>query len=190
MTTFEKEQDKYVRAYRQSNYKMGETRKLHATRIMNKWPLLNELNGPKTLLDVGCGRGEIVEWSNRKGFKAIGTEIVPYLIDKKQVVYAEINDLPFGENTFDYITCLDVIEHLLPGVEIEAFNEFKRVARDRILMTIANFPSRGLKGEELHINIKPYQEWDNILREIFSDAEVIWHPKRGNISETWEVILT
>ena len=187
MNSFEKEKEKYEAAYKQPGYKMGEKRKHHATQIINTW---DSGESTKSFLDVGCGRGEILGYAKRKGFRTCGTEIVSYLVDpSKDIIYAEANDLPFADNSFDYITCLDVIEHLIPGMEVLVFQEFKRVARERILMTIANFPSKGLKGVELHINIKPYQEWDDILRDIFSDANVIWHPRLGNISETWEIIF-
>jgi ubiquinone/menaquinone biosynthesis C-methylase UbiE len=187
MSQFEKEKAKYEAAYKKPGYQMGEKRKHHATQIINTW---NSEGLTKSFLDVGGGRGELLEYAKRKGFHTCGTEIVSYLVNPdKNIVYAEADNLPFADNSFDYLTCLDVIEHLIPGVEIPVFKEFKRVARERILMTIANFPSRGLKGVELHINIKPYQEWDDILRDIFSDDIVIWHPKKGNISETWEIIL-
>ena len=187
MNPFDIEKEKYEAIYKRPGYKMGERRKLHATQIINTW---NPENQVKSFLDVGCGRGEILEYAKQKGFRTCGTEIVSYLVNpEKSIIYAEADNLPFADNSFDYITCLDVIEHLVPGVEIPVFQEFKRVARERILMTIANFPSPGLNGAELHINIKSYQEWDYILRGIFSDAIVIWHPRGSNISETWEIIL-
>ena len=187
MNPFDIEKQKYEAVYKSPGYKMGGKRKTHATSIISKWS--SSANEPKSLLDVGCGRGEIVEFATSKGFRACGTEIVSYLVNPaKSIIYAEADNLPFADNSFDYLTCLDVIEHLIPGTEIEVFKEFKRVARSRILMSIANFSDKK-NGVELHINIKPYQEWDDILRDIFSDANVIWHPRLGNISETWEIIF-
>lgn len=187
MNPFDIEKAKYEAVYKRPGYKMGERRKLHATQIINTWNPENEV---KSFLDVGCGRGEILEYAKRKGFRTCGTEIVSYLVNpEKSIIYAEADNLPFADKSFDYITCLDVIEHLVPGIEIPVFQEFKRVARDRILMTIANFPSPGVNGEELHINIKPYSVWHDLIIEVFTPCKVIWHPKGSNISETWEVIF-
>ena len=68
-----------------------------------------------THLDVGCGRGEMLDYGKELGMLGSGVEIVPELVARREDVVcggaAEIVEL-FGRNTFDLVTCFDVLEHL------------------------------------------------------------------------------
>ena len=55
-----------------------------------------------------------------------------------------------------------------------------------MLLCIANFPHKW-QGLDLHINIKPYKEWDTILKREFPEWKIVWLRKGRNISETWEL---
>jgi ubiquinone/menaquinone biosynthesis C-methylase UbiE len=174
----EREKNKYERAYKVPGYKMGQNRRSHAL----KW--LRTLD-KTSLLDIGCGRGELMSDARSLGFKKVmGVEVVSYLINNKDVIYGSITDIPFEDNEFDYVTCTDVMEHIPEEYTLDALNELKRVAAKGVIMVIANFPAH--RGEDiLHINIKPYKEWDRIIKEVFEGYNVKWLNKKGNISETW-----
>jgi ubiquinone/menaquinone biosynthesis C-methylase UbiE len=175
------ERKKYEQTYSTPGYKMGRARKQHAVNIVKEWPL-------GSFIDVGCGRGEMLDEVKALGMSPVkGVEIVQALVDAREdVVYGHGASLPFSDREIDYVSMLDVVEHI-PQEDIhEVFDELARVANKKILLCIANFPSV-YKGLVLHVNIKPYKEWDKILKEQFKDWEVIWHPKRRNISETWEM---
>jgi len=178
----EKERLKYEMAYQGNGYKMGSKRMQHALNIIKKWP-------KGSYLDVGCGRGEMLNAAINLGMTNVqGTELVSYLVSSRSdVVYADGTNLPFSDNEFNYITMLDVVEHIPDEDIYNVFKELNRVAKDKILLCIANF-SHKHKGEELHINIKPFKEWDQILKDNFPDREVTWLPKFNNISETWELV--
>lgn len=68
------------------------------------------------ILDIGCGRGEIVWGCNRIDCYAVGIDIskASSLISKNFgiVLLADVSHLPFCDNIFDGITFLEVIEHL------------------------------------------------------------------------------
>lgn len=183
----EREFDKYDWAYaNQPRYKMKGERKRDAVRDLAALP------GRGSLLDVGCGRGDILDVAVTMGFGPLmGTEVVPSLLVPNRVEYGEVHALPFGDKSFDVVTMFDVMEHLLPGDDELACKELKRVARKHVLLTINNQPSFNKKGDNLHINIRKYRDWDVRLADWFGqDAVVTWlHGDRNYISEAWRIDL-
>jgi SAM-dependent methyltransferase len=168
-----------MRAYGSPQYRMGSSRRGAVHRY------ITALDPKGSLLDVGTGRGETLAMARGLGFERVmGTEVVPALIDGDLVVRAEVHDLPFADNEFDWVTMFDVMEHLIPGDDELAVRELCRVARHGVVVTIANFPSVK-DGEVLHINLRPYREWDELLRAWCPSVE--WLPNHGSISEAWKL---
>lgn len=179
------EHAKYHRAYgMQPNYRMSGGRLADATNDLRALPCRG------SYLDVSCGRADMLVVARKLGFSLVkGTEIVPSLIDGNRVVRAEVHDLPFEDNSFDVASMFDVIEHLLPGDDEAACRELERVARCHILLTANNRPSFNRAGDDLHINRRPYDEWDSLFRKWFS-GRVTWiKGSRIYISECWRVDL-
>jgi len=69
-------------------------------------------------LDVGCGRGEIVKAADNLGWEAKGCDISQQYVDyarnenKVDAVAGTVEELNFPENFFDFISLVEVIEHL------------------------------------------------------------------------------
>lgn len=128
-----------------------------------------------SLLDVGCGDGQ---WMRHVvdlfGLECTGVDPVPGLAHE-HVTTAAATDLPFNDSSFDVVTCLDVMEHLVPEDTEPALLEIARVARHGAIITVNNNPShyRGIGNTELHINIKPYSEWQAMLVSVFGSAEML-----------------
>ena len=178
------EHDKYIAAYRDLwSYKMG------GRRMQETASELTAIPSRGSYLDVSCGRGEMLDIAIGMGFaSATGTEIVPVLIDGKRVVRAEVHDLPFDDKRFDVVSMCDVIEHLIPGDDRLACIEIARVARRHVLLTASNLPSINPQTkQDLHINKRPYAEWDKLFNEWFPGV-VTWL-KGGYVSEIWRVDL-
>jgi ubiquinone/menaquinone biosynthesis C-methylase UbiE len=161
------EHAKYVRAYAEMDkYRIGNRR------LADTLSDLGTIKARGSFLDVGCGRGEILREARGMGFDPVrGTEIVPDLIDGKTVVRAEVHALPFPDKSFDVVTMLDVIEHLIPGDDELACRELARVARSHILVTANNLPSI-VHGEDVHILKRPYEEWHRLFAAWFAPAKV------------------
>jgi len=180
MNSRQVEIDKYKIAYQSDRYHMGPTRRDEAVTDLAAFPFRG------SYLDVACGRGELLGAAIGLGFDPVhGTEVIPELIDNTEVVWAEAWSLPFPPASFDVVSMMDVIEHLLPGDDELACRELARVARKGILLTASNLPSV-LNGVELHVNKRPYEEWDRLFR--------LWFPGRvkrlaGRKSETWRVFV-
>jgi ubiquinone/menaquinone biosynthesis C-methylase UbiE len=120
-----------------------------------------------------------------------GTELVSSLIDGERVVKAYAHDLPFAGKSFDVVTMFDVIEHLLPGDDMAACHELRRVARKHVLITANNHSSRNKDGDDLHINRRDYSVWNDLFRGWFAGADLTWLRGRGRngTSEAWRIDL-
>lgn len=178
------EHKKYESAYQIERYAMSSPRMQDAVADLEALPCRG------SYLDVSCGRGEMLANAEALGFSPVqGTEIVPALIDGSRVVRAEVHALPFADKSFDVATMFDVIEHLIPGDDERACRELCRVARQHVVLTANNRPSKNAIGAELHINRRPYEEWDALFRQWF-DGKVTWvKGDRKYVSEAWRIDL-
>lgn len=147
---------KYAACYREPGYRQTEDRQEFVRRWLE--------GGQGSLLDVGTGRGETLGIARELGYgPAQGTEVVPYLITDG-IVYAEAHALPFDDGAFDTVTCFDVLEHLLYEDQAPALREFHRVARHRLVLTAANYPTQR-DGVELHVGYRDNDNWEALIRE-------------------------
>jgi len=71
------------------------------------------------VLDVGCGAGQLVGELTRRGYEAWGVDISEAMVRYGREHYhpdrfrtADVEQLPFADNTFDGIVCLGVLEYL------------------------------------------------------------------------------
>ena len=82
----------------------------------------------KTILDIGCGNGILVNYLSDKfdhfervhGFDR-SESALKYVKTEKSI--GNIDNLPFEDNEFDLITCLEVLEHLPVMVYQKALRE-------------------------------------------------------------------
>jgi len=89
----------------------------------------------KKILDVGCGKGRFCRKIKDFGFiNIIGAEPSKELIEvakgnNKDIkfVQASVTNLPFGDNEFDALICIEVLEHV-PDTE-KAIQEMARVLK-------------------------------------------------------------
>jgi methionine biosynthesis protein MetW len=83
------------------------------------------------VLDVGCGDGYFALYVKEKFRRIYGAEIVQEAahVAQKQGMFTTVMDLnsslSYKDNTFDTVTCLDVIEHVLDPVSL--LTEISRV---------------------------------------------------------------
>lgn len=97
--------------------------------------VLSELR-PESLLDAGCGEGEMV----RRG--ALPAGLRPVLLDRNPDSAAQllgsVTALPFASRSFDVVTCLEVLEHL--DDPASAVRELARVARRAVVVSVPHEP--------------------------------------------------
>jgi ubiquinone/menaquinone biosynthesis C-methylase UbiE len=174
---------RYDAAYRNPAYRMGDRRRRHVEHHLRRIP-------KGSLLDVSTGRGEVLVLAADLGHGPVmGTEAVRALCDGTTVVDALAHALPFADDSFDTVTMFDVMEHLVPEDTALVCEELRRVAKNRILLTVCNQPSSFGSDGDLHINRRlSYETWHRELRDNFAPWSVIRHGAQGSISEMFEVV--
>jgi SAM-dependent methyltransferase len=89
-------------------------------------------------LDVGCGMGGVVLALRKLGFEAWGTEVSPYCLRhspaKDWLIYADIRRLPFENNSFEIVSCADVLCYLTREETGGAIKELSRVTSNYVYL--------------------------------------------------------
>ena len=110
------------------------------------------------VLDVGCGRGEILRHCARLGARAYGIDYADVAVKMSRdvaraeastvnqaaigVYRADAKFLPYPEATFDRVLAFDVVEHLFPWELDAALQEARRVLRPGGMLAIHTAPNR------------------------------------------------
>ena len=110
-----------------------------------------------TVLDYGCGRGEIVLQCALRDAKSIGIDYSEDAIDLAQEAISLIapeyqknirllcinsKQLPFEDNTFDLIFFLNVIEHMYPEEVSLVLKEFYRILKPSGKLVMRTSPNK------------------------------------------------
>lgn len=114
--------------------------------------------GPSlTVLDVGCGRGEVVYLLAQRGCQVYGIDYSAAAVDiaqnflrdklvsnqasKISILQMDAKRLTFDNNTFDRIFMLDIVEHLYDKELQECFDEAWRVLKKNGRLIIHTSPN-------------------------------------------------
>jgi glycosyltransferase involved in cell wall biosynthesis/SAM-dependent methyltransferase len=128
---------------------------------------------PRTVLDVGCAIGFLVEAFWRRGVRAYGIDLSEYAItqvpeDLKGFCAVKSVLEPLPENflgAYDLITCIEVLEHLS---EDEGKVAVKNMANRTRSILFSSTPDD--LSEPTHVNVRPVIYW------LESFAEVGFYP--------------
>ncbi len=116
----------------------------HLSRRLDAAFALAEVTAGMCILDVGCGRGEILRHCSKLGADAYGIDYAPVAVRMSQQVIQSVNGitpgttavmqadakkLPFPTGKFDRVLMFDVVEHLHPWELHEAMLEVHRVLK-------------------------------------------------------------
>lgn len=108
--------------YESSDHPIALLRAENALR--NPWiekVIETKLGRPCSILDVGCGGGFLTNYLAQKGHQVSGIDLSEksLMIAKKtdttesvQYTQASAYELPFGEETFDAVSAMDLLEHV------------------------------------------------------------------------------
>lgn len=116
-----------------------------------------------TFLDVGCGTGKLLRKLLDNGYEGKGIEVSDAALEKylddfvSEGIVKEggAENIPFPENNFDAVICLDVMEHL-PSFDVDrAIQELVRVCDQYLILTI-NLDN----PYEYHPTIMNREEWE------------------------------
>lgn len=109
------------------------------------------------VLDIGCGRGEMVIFAAKNNAEAVGIDYSKNAIylanfakngqseEIKNRISFKVMDakkLSFSDSTFDMVILTDVVEHLYPEELKMVFREIRRVLKNRGLVIIHTAPNK------------------------------------------------
>jgi ubiquinone/menaquinone biosynthesis C-methylase UbiE len=131
-------------------------------------------NGCASVLDVACGRGEALDIAREVGLPDVhGYEVIDYLCRRPDVTQIEgIHSLPAPDNSYDIVSCQDALEHILEEDIVPGIREMCRVARQKVLLSVAWFECQLGKSMEmeLHITMHPEKWWLEKIEEAVPDG--------------------
>jgi len=119
--------------------------------------LLMNLGPGMRVLDMGCGRGEIVLHAARRGARVVGIdysadclrltrrtlEVAPQRDrDRVALRQADATALPFGDEVFERVLMLDIVEHLHDWQIGRALREAYRVLNPQGYLLLHTLPNR------------------------------------------------
>lgn len=128
----------------------------HLSRRLKAAFELAEVRPGMTVLDVGCGRGEILRHCTALGADAFGIDYAAVAVDmsadvierstevatgKMAVGQANARQLPFQDESFERVLMFDVVEHLYPWELTEALQEVHRVLKPDGLFIVHTAPN-------------------------------------------------
>ena len=138
--------------------------------------LAGDLSG-KRVLDIGCGRGELVLQSAMRGADAWGIDYAPVAVEissgataradaaareRTHIEQMDVKAMQFDDASFDVVFMMDVVEHLYPHELARAFDEIARVMRPGGLLVLHTSPNKVFEE-------KVYPNWSRHVNRVALD---------------------
>jgi len=103
------------------------------------WVLKNIPNNVKSIIDIGCGNGIITNVLN-DSFDVCGADMSQAALRHLNcpTIQCSSDNVPVESSSYDMIFSSQLLEHLTDIQLTETINEFKRIARKYILITVPN----------------------------------------------------
>lgn len=146
----EEKRKKFIKKQYETGYAIDYEEKLSKfnERYKNFLHLINRYKTDGNLLDIGCGTGFFLKYVKKNSFfNPYGVEPndklrkVAKLNSKLNIATGSLDQIPYNDNFFDVITCLDVLEH---SININNnITELKRVLKPNglLLLQVPNYKS-------------------------------------------------
>jgi len=99
-----------------------------------------------SVLDVGCGFGQLTDYLRRQGHAAVGVDLLAPCIEAGRARFpqadlrvAQSEDLDFPDKSFDTVVLKDTIHHIYEEDDVAAFlADVRRIARRRLVIQDPN----------------------------------------------------
>ena len=131
--------------------------------------LLKSCGKVKLVADIGCGRGIFFDKLQKKGLQVIGMDPSMVIVNLRKspfIVQGTCDSIPFANNLFDVVFCLDVLEHIPEKLISDSLRELYRISKRYLIISAASHEDV-VENLKVHISVKPYQEWEKIISKYF-----------------------
>lgn len=130
------------KTYPPSNLKYSKKDYEHDKEVaQNRFETCHDILKDDKILDVGSGSGAFIDVCRKNGAEAYGCEISEYHYKKtdKFTYKKALEDIHFPTDTFDKVTCFDVLEHIVDPIKF--LKELLRITRQECvcIIEIPNF---------------------------------------------------
>ena len=145
------------------------------------------LNGRSTVLDVGCAKGFMIHdfCELIPGINVVGVDISEYAISnclpsvKSKVEVANALELPFEDNSFDYVISINTIHNLEINECKKALQEIERVSRLGAFVTVDAYRNQEEKERMYAWNltaktIMSVDDWIKIFADVGYSGDYFW----------------
>ena len=128
---------------------------------------------PKSVCDVGCGYGrfcdKISEFVDEVYGVDIGSITTGNVIDNKKIKFidSEAKKIPLDDNSIDWVTSFDCLEHCLPEYIDDILKEFNRISKKGFVFSIS-YVNDSHNGLILHMTVQSEEWWINKISKYFS----------------------
>jgi SAM-dependent methyltransferase len=132
-----------------------------------------ELPSPCGILDAGCGSGrtldELIDYGDACGVDVSPAAVAATRARGHEAHVGSVEELPFADDTFDLVTCLDVVEHTPDDRRTLA--ELRRVTRPggALLLTVPAHPTLWSAHDEVNRHYRRYTRGSLIDAAVESD---------------------
>ena len=139
--------------------------------------------GCNSLIDYGCGYGRFCDLATQSFDIVYGTDIASVATDNivknKKITFLDTDgaSINLPDNSVDWVTSFDCLEHIAENDLHKVLMEFDRVSTKGFIVSVAFIPDN-LGGVPLHLTIKPKKWWLSKLSNY------------GSVYETGSVPLT
>ena len=146
----------------------------------------------ETVLDIGCSTGLGIKYFFEprgkicEGIDVSETAIKRAVARGVSAQVASMTSIPFDDNSFDLVCASDMIEHLRPEDQEQAWRECFRVSKKYVAHKIANTPEGNtFGGKTLHLTCWSRDRWMEWLDSLNLDD---WKLIYELTPEVWDKI--
>ncbi len=133
-----------------------------------------KLNKGSKILDIGCAKGFLVKELNNLGMNAFGIDISKYAISKspepvkKKLTVSNLLSIPFKNNTFDLVLCINTLHNLSKKNCEKGIIEILRVGKKKFYLQVDSYYNS--KQKKLFLDwvlTAQYHDYPNEWRKLF-----------------------
>ena len=135
-----------------------------------------DLFKPERTLDVGCAKGFLVKALDELGVDAYGIDPSVYAVSNAHPdVGDKINldsaqSIPYPDNTFDVVTCFDVMEHVPLKEVTKTLKELLRVSKEWVIIRVMTHEVEG-DLDSSHETIRDREWWTERIEKAGGKVE-------------------